>query len=403
MTRRRAVAGCVAAALVWLSPGVALAAGTDRTAAKAVSVAKARLDAARAAVARAQAQLTASAVEARAAIDRYDHAMHRLRTARMVAVEARAAMVAAVRDVERMQERVNAFARASYISGGPLGPVAAVLAAGDPVAILDQASMLGAVSRSQEEMLRGLGVALQWQQVMSVAADAAERQVQRIADRADLARRSAMSLLASQHALIDELMTQQISVAVQLAHREIDSAVTMEQATGKARAKAAAETAELAAAWLAMQAAGDAMPWATAKQGRLVVRWAKRQLGVPYSWGGGDANGPTFGAVNEEGNSAGVHTVGFDCSGLTLYAWWKVGFPIDHYTGYQWVEGHHIDVGQMRPGDLVFFASDTSDPLTIHHVGIYVGGDRMIDAPHTGANVRYDNVFIPGFIGAVRP
>src|SRR3954467_6614152 len=403
MNRRRAVAGCVAAALVWLSPGVALAAGTDRTAAKAVSVAKERLDAARAAVAPAQAQLTASAVEARAAIDRYDHAMHRLRTARMVAVEARAAMLAAVRDVERMQEQVNAFARASYISGGPLGPVAAVLAAGDPVAILDQASMLGAVSRSQAEMLRGLGVALQWQQAMSAAADAAERQVQRIADRADVARRSAMSLLASQHALIAELMTQQISVAVQLAHREIDSALTMEQATGKARAKAAAETAELAAAWLAMQAAGDAMPWATAKQGRKVVRWAEKQLGVPYSWGGGDAGGPTFGAVNEEGNAAGVRTVGFDCSGLTLYAWGRVGFPIDHYTGYQWVEGHHVDVGKMRPGDLVFFATDTSDPMTIHHVGIYVGGDRMIDAPHTGANVRYDNVFIPGFIGAVRP
>jgi len=41
--------------------------------------------------------------------------------------------------------------------------------------------------------------------------------------------------------------------------------------------------------------------------------------------------------------------------------------------------------------------------LTIHHVGIYVGGDQMIDAPHTGANVRYDKVFIAGFIGAVRP
>ena len=84
-------------------------------------------------------------------------------------------------------------------------------------------------------------------------------------------------------------------------------------------------------------------------------------------------------------------------------SWAHAGFTLDHYTGYQWVEGHHIDIAQMRPGDLVFFASDTSDPLTIHHVGIYVGGDKMIDAPHTGASVRYDNVFIPGFIGAVRP
>jgi peptidoglycan DL-endopeptidase RipA len=401
-TTRRAVAACAAAALVLLCPGVAMAAGTHDPRMKASALDQ-RLEAARAAVTRAQEQLAASAAAARAAIDRYDRAMHRLRTAQSAADTARATLAAAVADVVHAQELVNSLARASYISGGPLGPVASVLTAGGPGAILDQASMLGAVSRSQAELLHSLAAALQWQQAMSTTADAAEQAVQRIADRAAVARRTALGSMASQHALIKELMTQQISVALHLAHGKVNAALTVDQAAGRARANAAAESAELAAAWLEMQAAGDAMPWATAKQGRSVVAWAKKELGVPYSWGGGDANGPTFGAVNEDGNTAGLRTAGFDCSGLALFAWAKVGFPIDHYTGYQWVEGHHIDVGKMRRGDLVFFATDTSDPLTIHHVGIYVGGDRIIDAPHTGANVRYDKVFVPGFIGAVRP
>jgi peptidoglycan DL-endopeptidase RipA len=260
------------------------------------------------------------------------------------------------------------------------------------------------VSTTQAELLREFNAAKQQQAEMSATADQAEARVQRMADRATADRRAALDAMAGQHALISELSSQQIAVAHALADQESKVAqLTMQRAAAAARAQAAQERATLAAAWAQMQTAGDAMPWATAKQGRRALAWATKELGIPYSWGGGDAAGPTFGSVNEEGNAAGVHTVGFDCSGLTLFAWAHAGFALDHYTGYQWVEGHHIDVGRMRPGDLVFFASDTSDPLTIHHVGIYVGGDKMIDAPHTGVSVRYDTVFVPGFIGAVRP
>jgi cell wall-associated NlpC family hydrolase len=411
----------VATALVAGSPGVALAAGSGSGSGSAKSdvaaknkalsdakrqaaAEKQKLASAQAAVANAQTQLASMAATARAAIERYNHALHRLRTAQAVADAARVALAAAVADVQQKQAQVNAFARASYMSGGPLGAVAVVLTSGGPSAILDQASLLGAVSQTQADMLRDFAFAQQRQQTLSAAADSAEQAVQRIADGAAADRKAAMDALASQHALIADLTAQQINVARQLAAQENKVAtLTVAQAAAQARAKAAEERAALAAAWQEMQAAGDAMPWASARQGRTAGKWAKKELGLPYSWGGGDANGPTLGAVNEEGNTAGLHTVGFDCSGLTLFAWAHAGFTIDHFTGYQWVEGHHIDVGRMRPGDLVFFATDTSDPLTIHHVGIYVGGDQMIDAPHTGANVRYDKVFIPGFIGAVRP
>src|SRR3954451_1666192 len=419
--RRRALAGCIAAAMIALSPGVALAAGSGDPAAQARAAAaaqqkqlkdakqqaaadKQRLGAAQAAVSSAQSQLTAMATTARAAIDRYDRAMHKLQVAQATADAARVALAAAIADVARKQAEVNAFARASYMSGGPLGAVASFHAAGGPPAILDQASLLGEVSHSQADMLRDFAVAKQWQTSMSAAADDAERAVQIIADRAASARGVALDTMSRQHALISDLTTHQIAVSHKLADTETQVAkLTTQQAAAQARATAAAESAALAASWDSLQAAGDAMPWATAKQGRKVVSWAKKELGVPYSWGGGNEGGPTYGAGHEEGNPAGLHTLGSACSGLTLFAWAKVGFSIDHFTGYQWVEGHHIDVGHMRPGDLVFFASDTSDPLTIHHVGIYLGGDQMIDAPHTGANVRYDKVFIPGFIGAVRP
>ena len=89
--------------------------------------------------------------------------------------------------------------------------------------------------------------------------------------------------------------------------------------------------------------------------------------------------------------------------GLTLVAWAKEGFGLDHYTGFQWFEGRPVTRNDLRPGDLVFYATDAKDPTTIHHVGIYAGGGRMIDAPHTGAKVRYDDVFNAEYVGAVRP
>jgi cell wall-associated NlpC family hydrolase len=57
----------------------------------------------------------------------------------------------------------------------------------------------------------------------------------------------------------------------------------------------------------------------------------------------------------------------------------------------------------MLPGDLVFYAYNTADPATIHHVGIYIGAGNMIDAPYTGATVRITPFLRGDFIGAVRP
>lgn len=114
--------------------------------------------------------------------------------------------------------------------------------------------------------------------------------------------------------------------------------------------------------------------------GKVVAR-AMRQLGVPYSWGGGGPDGPT------RGIGRGAGTVGFDCSGLTQYAWapWT---HLDRIAADQCRDGSHLPLAQVQPGDLVFWSNASHAPAAIHHVAIYAGRGRIVEAPHTGANVR---------------
>ena len=93
----------------------------------------------------------------------------------------------------------------------------------------------------------------------------------------------------------------------------------------------------------------------------------------------------------------------FDCSGLVRWAYAQAGLPLPRTSRAQWWAGRPVDVGGLRPGDLVFWASDPTDPATIHHVGIYVGQALMVHAPHTGALVRVDPLRPDGYAGATRP
>jgi cell wall-associated NlpC family hydrolase len=162
----------------------------------------------------------------------------------------------------------------------------------------------------------------------------------------------------------------------------VHSAASLERAAAAARAAARHFSAG--------QAPSDAA--ATA------MHWAFEEIGVPYSWGGGDENGPT------RGFAQGANTVGFDCSGLTLFIYHKAGISLDHYTGSQWNQGKRISSrADLEPGDLMFFAYNTSDSATIHHVSIYIGNGRMIEAPQTGEVVKVSSANRDDFIGATRP
>jgi cell wall-associated NlpC family hydrolase len=139
---------------------------------------------------------------------------------------------------------------------------------------------------------------------------------------------------------------------------------------------------------------------------RTVIEAARSQLGVPYSWGGGNAAGPSTGKCCSPAGKSGVSIAGFDCSSLTLYAYGKAGVRLPRVASDQAGVGERIPPGAgmsaLRPGDLVFFADVPGRDASIHHVGIYLGGGRMLNAPRPGTRVREDPVWQDGFAGGAR-
>lgn len=117
-----------------------------------------------------------------------------------------------------------------------------------------------------------------------------------------------------------------------------------------------------------------------------IVKLAQEYKGTPYVWGGESPKG-------------------FDCSGFAQYIYGKVGINIPRTTYTQWTakNGRAVAKSALVPGDLVFFKGSDSKGGLPGHVGIYIGNGKMIDAPHTGADVRVENVFsFGGYMGARR-
>ncbi len=144
----------------------------------------------------------------------------------------------------------------------------------------------------------------------------------------------------------------------------------------------------------------------SSSRGQQVVDAAMQWLGTTYAWGGGDYDGPTLG-IRDGGVAdryGDYRKVGFDCSGLALYAWAQVGVYLPHYSVYQYTgQSNKISRSDLQPGDLVFFANNTSDPSSIHHVAIWIGNNQIIEAPNSGSYVKISTMYWNGYIGAVRP
>jgi cell wall-associated NlpC family hydrolase len=112
---------------------------------------------------------------------------------------------------------------------------------------------------------------------------------------------------------------------------------------------------------------------AIARRQARVVRFARRFLGVRYSYGGSSPR------------------TGFDCSGFTRFVYSHFGIMLPHYSGAQFAMGRRVSRSGLRPGDLVFFDG-------LGHVGMYIGGGRFIHAPHTGTRVSVES--LNGWYGA---
>lgn len=140
---------------------------------------------------------------------------------------------------------------------------------------------------------------------------------------------------------------------------------------------------------------------------RTVLQAALAQRGLPYSWGGGTASGPSTGTCCSPSGKSGASITGFDCSGLTTYAFARAGISLPRTAAAQAGRGRRIPAsagqGALQPGDLVFFGYAPGRDSTIYHVGIYVGGGRMVNAARPGTAVRFDPVdAMPGYAGGAR-
>ncbi|MPZ61333.1 MAG: hypothetical protein GEU93_08555 [Propionibacteriales bacterium] len=117
----------------------------------------------------------------------------------------------------------------------------------------------------------------------------------------------------------------------------------------------------------------------------VAIDFAYAQLGEPYVWAG---DGPDE----------------WDCSGLTMRAWGAAGEYLPHYSVAQYYETSRVSYSELQRGDLIFWASDSGNPDTIFHVGLYIGNDQMIHAPRTGEPVKVENIWYwesPDFFGRV--
>jgi cell wall-associated NlpC family hydrolase len=95
--------------------------------------------------------------------------------------------------------------------------------------------------------------------------------------------------------------------------------------------------------------------------------------------------------------------VGFDCSGLTRYAYARAGISIPRNSSAQYTALPKVSRANLQRGDLVFWATDTRRPSTIHHVAIYLGDGQILEAPESGKTVRITSMRWSGFIGGARP
>jgi cell wall-associated NlpC family hydrolase len=339
----------------------------------------------------------------------YDHAFNAASTAKAVAaaataraLEAAAAQQAAEAEAQAAQTKLDRIAVGAFQNGGQLGMVSQLFLADDPLELANARNIMNHVGVYQDKVI-AVAVAARGR-AKAAAAVTASAKADAVA--AAGAANEALEVAATAKQKADGAVRNATNAASDALHAArtaraaklyaLDLVAQAQRALGSAkRTKAQLEAAARAARSDAAQYQDVDAP---SDQARIAIHWAFEEIGTPYSWGGGDENGPTYGFAQ------GAGTKGFDCSGLTLFAYGKADIHLDHYTHSQWDQGRRISSrSELLPGDLMFFAYDTSDPSTIHHVSIYIGKGKMIEAPYTGEVVRVSSAGRSDFIGATRP
>jgi cell wall-associated NlpC family hydrolase len=330
---RSVVLAVVATALVALLPRPA---GADPVADK------------RAEAARLSARIDELGAKESALAEQYNRARLEADTvnAKVAATEAKVAQLSANLDAARAQ--VRDIAIASYTRGTDPSFSAVLTTQGNPALA---SAYAGAVTADTADAIDSLRAASE--QLKEQRQDLAANQ------------QKARAALAAINARKADVVKTENALNATLANVKGDLAQLVAQADAARQAAAQREAAQRAPVDRASRSrtpeSYGAAP-AVRAGAQAAVSEALRQVGKPYEWG---AAGP---------NS-------FDCSGLTMWAWRAGGVSLPHYTGAQYSATTHISMSQLQPGDLVY-AGDMS------HMAMYIGNGNIVEAPHTGANVR---------------
>lgn len=310
-------------------------------------------------------------IAAAQASETYDAATAELNRVVVERVAVAAQLDAAGQAADATRGQAGVHARWLYESGGSLGLIASLLDGVAPSDVLDRAQLAGAVLAGDAAARRNAdaGAALVVQ-LAARAQAAAVRQAE--LERAAAIRRDEITRLLDQ--------TSRLLAGADAAVRRLADA----QRTAAQAAAARDFAARLAAARSgAAGASTGPLPAPTAVAARAVAA-ARTRLGMPYIWGD---EGPTS----------------FDCSGLTQWSYAQAGLALPRTAAEQWSAGRQVGLAQLAPGDLLFWATDPTNPATIYHEGMYLGDGQMIVAPRTGEVVRIQAVFATDYAGAVRP
>jgi cell wall-associated NlpC family hydrolase len=413
-TARRAVGvGAIVAAIVGGSQGVAAATpkhptnGQIAAAASAKAAAAQQVGAITAQLATAQASVDAAHAASAIALDHFQAKEALYETAQAAAQTAQASAQRAAKDLGVARGQVASFARLTYMQGSTEPGFVALMSSDGPAQLLERQALLESAGGHRNDVLTTVAVAERKAAATSAAAGTALKSANTLKSQAAAALTTASSAEASarsqqtaltvrQTALEATLHTAQVTLLGLQGARNLDLRYAAQQAEAKRQQDAAnagnGAPAPSQPSGPVSDGGGSASSGAEA-----AIHAAERWIGTRYAWGGGSLSGPSEGW----GIDAGV--IGFDCSGLTRYAYYQAGISIARNSIAQYESLPHVSRDNLQRGDLVFWATNTYDPGTIHHVAIYLGGGSIIEAPESGLTVRITSMRWRGFIGGARP
>ncbi|MFF4813029.1 C40 family peptidase [Kitasatospora sp. NPDC001309] len=345
----------------------------------------------------ARTELDRAARGAEQAVEAYNGAQLALTRARTEETAANRRAAAAEAERSEAADDAARLAAETYRqgAGAELSALNALLGAHGPREASARAAVVGVASERTRQILDAATSTAATARTASAAARTATAAAEKAATEVGAARTRAEQRLAAQQAEVaaagrhrEQLLTElaaarNTTVELERKRREALEAIAAHEAEAAARAAAeraaeqAAREAEAAAAEAARVQAPppDSRPW-SAEGAAAAIAFARSKIGLPYIWGG---EGPE----------------GYDCSGLTMMAWREGGRQLNHFAADQYAQSTPVTYRQLRPGDLVFW-TDTGRSADIHHVGLYIGDDQMIEAPRVGMPVKQASLWIMG-------